>query len=252
MDERTIASAPALSRPVPRAGLLKGGAPRFWHGVLGDSLPAVAAAVPPGSQVLEVGYGDGVLTCWLADTFQWRVVGLDITDANRAAARGAADRFGVADRVDFQVCRPEETRRHRGSYDAVFIKTVLYSSATLDEYAAWLDWIGSVLRPGGMLVNYETGRANGFVQAYRRWRGRVYTDLRLYTAAEERLYDERFEILFRRYYGGLSQFLAPLPGVYEAAVAVERTMQARSADNCFAVAIVARHRGGPAIGGRTA
>lgn len=224
-------------------GLVTGGAPRMWERVILESLPAIRSSVPPGSRVLEVGYGDGLLSCWLASELRWSTVGLDMRPEALEMARTAARRSGQEERLDFRLCRPEETRLHEGSYDAAFVKTVFYSSASLAEYAEWLDWILRVLRPGGVLVNYESGRANGLVQAYRRIRGRVYTDLCLYTREVEQLYDARFEVLFRKHYGGLSQFLAPLPGVYQAAARLEEALAGRTADNCFVVSFVGRKRG---------
>lgn len=89
-------------------------------------------------------------------------------------------------------------RRHARHYDAVFAKTVLYSSASITEYREWVEWIGSVLRPGGILVNYETGRVSALLQAYRRLRCREYTGPCLFTGEIEQLYDTRFAIEFRR------------------------------------------------------
>jgi ubiquinone/menaquinone biosynthesis C-methylase UbiE len=214
----------------------------MWERIVRDSLPAVRHAVPPGSRVLEIGYGDGLLSCWMAAELGWHIVGLDVTAGAGDAARRNTVRFGLTDAVDFRVCEPKATRRHAGQYDAVFVKTVLYSSESITEYREWLEWIASVLRPGGILVNYETGRASGLVQAYRRFRRREYTGLCLYTGEIEQLYDTGFAILSRRYYGGLSQFLSPVPYVYEMAAALEETLSARTADNCFAVSLVGRAR----------
>jgi len=229
----------AASTPVLRDGLRRGGAPRMWERIVRESLPAIRTAVPPGSRVLEIGYGDGLLSCCLAAESGWSLVGLD-TSLAAAAASAAAERYGLEKRLDFRGCRPEETRLHHGAYDAVFAKTVLYASESLSEYGTWLDWILSVLRPGGVLISYETGRANELMQIYRRLRRRAYTGLCLYTSKVEALYDRRFELLFRKHYGGLSQFLSPAPMLYEAAAALEERLARRSADNCFAVAIVAR------------
>jgi len=224
-------------------GLVTGGAPRMWERVVRESLPAIRTAVPPGSRVLEVGYGDGLLSCWFASELQWSTVGIDVRPEAVEMARAAARRSGQESRLDFRLCRPEETRQHEGPYDAVFVKTVFYSSSSFEEYGEWLDWVLRVLRPGGILVNYESGRANGLVQIYRRFRRRVYTDLCLYTGEVERLYDARFEVVFRKHYGGLSQFLAPLPGIYQAAVHLEEAVARRSADSCFVASFVGRKRG---------
>jgi ubiquinone/menaquinone biosynthesis C-methylase UbiE len=231
-------------RPSLRPGLLAGGAPRLWEKVVRESLPHLTAAVPPSSRVLEIGYGDGLLSCFLASELGWQITGLDIRPESRDAARAAASAYGMEERLDFRLCTPEETRSHTGPWDAVFAKTVLYTSRSLDEYAEWLAWVRSVLRPGGVFVDYETGRANGVMQLYRKLRRREYTDLCLYTVATERLYDERFEILWRRHYGGLSQLVAPLPGVFEIAELLERSVARRTADNCFVVAMVARKADG--------
>lgn len=232
------------SRPGLRPGLLAGGAPRLWEEVVRDSLPHLRAAVPPASRVLEVGYGDGLLSCFLVSELGWQITGLDVRPQARDAARAAASSFGMEERVDFRLCAPEDTRNHSGLWDAVFAKTVLYASRSLNEYAEWLEWVRTVLRPGGVLVNYETGRANGLMQLYRKLRHREYTDLCLYTSATERLYDERFEIVWRRHYGGLSQLAAPLPGVFELTQLLERSVAQRTADNCFIVAMVARKADG--------
>jgi ubiquinone/menaquinone biosynthesis C-methylase UbiE len=228
-----------------REGLSMGGAPRMWSRVVLESLPTVRALVPPGSRVLEVGYGDGKLSCWLAKELGWSITGLDVNAGSAAAATAWAAASGLdSTRVDFRLVRPEETRAITGAYDAVFVKTVFYVASSLPEYAEWLDWVPKVLRPGGVLVNYETGRASSLMQAYRRLRGRVYTDLCLYTGEVESLYTARFDILHRRYYGGLSQFLSPVPGLYEAAAGFEAAVAARNADNCFAVALVGHPRQG--------
>ena len=222
------------------AGLKAGGAPVMWERVVLDSLPAIRRYTPAGSHVLEMGYGDGLLSCYLCRELGWQVVGLDIEPRAQACAIENASKYGLDGRAEFRCCAPDETRDHKGQYDAVFIKTVLYNSKTLEEYGQWLDWILSVLKPGGVLMNFETGRTNGIMQAYRRLRKRSYTDLCLYTKVAETLYDERFEILYRRYYGGCSQFLALFPRVYRFAYRIEEALQSRNADNCFIVSVIAK------------
>ena len=225
-----------------RDGLIAGGAPRMWERIVRENLPSVRAEVPPGSRVLEVGYGDGLLSCYMAAEMGWQLTGLDVRPAAADAARAAARAHGLDTQVEFRLVQPETIRSHAGSYDAMFVKTVFYSSSSLDEYRSWLDRVCRVLRPGGVLVNYETGRANSLTQAYRRLRGREYTDLSLYTSIVEALYDERFSACFRRYYGGLSQFAAPIPRLYEALARMEETLVPRNADNCFVVSAVLRKK----------
>lgn len=221
-------------------GLEAGGAPVMWERVVLEALPEMQKLVPAGSRVLEVGYGDGLLSCYMSGKLEWRMTGLDKDERAQARAVKNAEKYGLNGRMVFNCCEPAQTRNHKGEYDAVFIKTVLYNSGTLKEYSLWLDWILSVLKPGGVLINFETGKASGMVQAYRRLRKRSYTDLCLYTRATEKLYDERFKILYRRYYGGWSQFMAPLPALYRLAFRTEEAISSRDADNCFIVSIIAK------------
>ncbi len=215
----------------------------MWARAVRDALPTIRDLVPAGSRVLDVGFGDGLLTCCLCQELGWRVVGLEVDRKAQRLAQEQARRYGLAERLEFRCGEPEEVLQHRGQYDAVFIKTVLYLSETLVEYGRWLDWIFSVLRPGGVFINFETGRANALTQCYRRLRRRSYTDLCLYTGQVEALYDARFDIIERRYYGGFSQFLAPVPFLYTLAARMEEAVRPRQADNCFIASIIGRRPG---------
>ncbi len=212
----------------------------MWTRVLSEALPRMRKLVPAGSRVLEVGYGNGLLTCYLCRELGWRVTGLDINSNAQCTAMSNSVAYGLSDRVDFCCCEPTETRAHRDAYDAVFIKTVLYGSVNLTEYGQWLDWINSVLKPGGVLINFETGRANALTQCYRRVRRRTYTGLCLYTGDVEALYDARFDIIDRKYYGGYSQFLTPIPFLYRLALKAEEALKPRHANNSFIVSIIAK------------
>jgi predicted O-methyltransferase YrrM len=179
----------------------------------------------------------------MAAEMGWRITGLDVSaDALRTATENV-QRFGLSDRVDLRRVDPEATRRHSGTYDVVFVKTVLYVSRTPAEYAEWLRWISSVLRPGGMLINFETGRGGRILRAYRQIRRREYVDLCLYDRAIDRLYDEQFEVVEKRYFSGWSQFLAPLPPLYEMAWRVEERLALRTPGNCFVAFVLGRKRG---------
>ncbi len=225
--------------PCLRDGLMAGGAATMWERVLTDTLPEMQQVGPAGCKVLELGYGDGLLSCYLCRELGWQIVGFDIDPRVQASAKENSCKYGLDEHIKFHCCAPDEIRDHKGEYDAVFIKTVLYNSRTPEEYGQWLDWISSVLKPGGVLINFETGRANRFMQAYRRLRKRSYTDLSLYTSAVEALYNERFKILYRRYYGGWSQFLSPFRQAYHLGYMIEEAMQPRNADNCFIVSVIA-------------
>lgn len=215
----------------------------MWEQAVQNALSTFKELVPAGSRVLEVGYGDGLLTCYLCQELGWRVEGMEVNPEAQRLAQRHAKQFNLIGNLEFRCCEPEEILKHHGQYDAVFIKTVLYLSKTLEEYGNWLDWVYSVLRPGGIVINFETGRANALTQFYRRLRRRSYADLCLYTGEVEELYRSRFEIIERRYYAGLSQFLAPLPSLYYLAARIEEALAPRHADNSFIASIIARRSG---------
>ena len=123
---------------------------------------------------------------------------------------------------------------------AQFVETFDDNSKTLEEYGQWLDWILSVLKPEGVLINFESGRSNNMVRVYRRFRRRSYTDLCLYTAAIETLYNDRFKVLYRKYYGGWSQFFAPIKLLYRLAYYIEEAIRTRDSENCFVVAYIGK------------
>jgi cyclopropane fatty-acyl-phospholipid synthase-like methyltransferase len=215
----------------------------MWQRVLQEALPQMRELLPPGSRVLEVGYGDGLLTCYLGRELGWQVVGLEIDRQAQQLAQRHARQYGLSDRLEFLWVEPQAVFQHRGEYDGVFIKTVLYNSANLEEYARWLDWILTVIKPGGTFVNFKSGRANALTQWYRRLRRRSYADLCLYSGQVEALYDARFEIIKRHYYGGFSQFLAPVPALYAMAARLEEALRPGHADNSFIISIIARRPG---------
>jgi ubiquinone/menaquinone biosynthesis C-methylase UbiE len=237
--EDRVAGSPKL-----REGLAAGGAPVMWERAVRSLLPSMKRLVPRGSEVLEVGYGDGLLSCYLHQNLGWRILGVDVSSEACHTARNNATRFGLDTDLEFRCCPAEKVWSTEGHFDAVFIKTVLYNSTSLEEYETWLDWIFSVLKPDGIFVNFDTGRANSLTQFYRQMRGRSYTKLCLYTSKIESLFDDRFEIIDRRYFGGISQFFAPLSLLYFIASRVEEKLRKRHADNSFIVAMICRRPSG--------
>jgi len=225
------------------SGLKAGGATKMWEEIICDALPTIRSLLPEGAKVLEVGYGDGVLSCFLARELGWEINGIDPDKNAYQRASELASLLGISDKVKFLCMRSQDfldKENINNKFDGVFIKTVLYNSKNLYEYEEWLHKIYNALKPHGTLVNFETGRSNRIVQTYRLFRGREYASWCLYNSAIERLYDKMFYIVYRRYYGGISQFFSGLPFVYKLLRRVESRVRSRNADNCFAVTIIGR------------
>ena len=228
--------------PSLELGVAVTGAAPMWKRVIKNTLEYSASMIPRGGKVVDVGYGDGLLTCYLAKTFGWRITGLDILpEAHRQASRYARE-FGVDHLIDFRLVEPDDTWRHKSTYDAVFIKTVLYNAASLNQYAQWLDWVDSVLGPNGIFINFENGKANFLTYMYRKLRRRYYTDLCMYDENVQKLYEERFDVIYRSHHGSISQFLAPLKPAYDFVAAIEDRFFRRTAGNSYITSLVAKKR----------
>lgn len=116
------------------------------------------------ARVLDVGCGDGVLTC-VAASRGARVVGVDPDSSMLGAARARADRAGV--KADFLDGHIERLRFADASFDAVVAVTVL---CFVSDASAALREMARVLRPGGRVVLGELGRWSLWA-AIRRLRG---------------------------------------------------------------------------------
>lgn len=227
--------------PSLREASRAGGAPRMWSRIIGDALNRAGRLLPPGSRVLEVGYGDGLLSCHLAADLGWSLVGLDCDPAAFAAARTHARNFGLDTAIDFRLVKPEETWSFKGQFDGVFIKTVLYNASSLEQYAQWLDWVASVLKPGGVFVNFENGKANRLTYWYRRLRRRYYADLCMYDGHIQALYSKKFPTAEFRHYGAFSQFFSGIAPLYYSMAWLEENLFTRTPDNSYVTSVIAPH-----------
>ena len=105
--------------------------------------PVILAAVPPGcGPALDVGCGDGMLACRLADRCA-EVTGIDRDPRMIALARARADGRARFIEADFLTCPFEAA-----SFDFVCANTSLHHM----DFTAALTAMARVLRPGGRLA----------------------------------------------------------------------------------------------------
>jgi 2-polyprenyl-3-methyl-5-hydroxy-6-metoxy-1,4-benzoquinol methylase len=113
--------------------------------------PAVAAQLPPGGRILEVGCGHGLLALYLAlESPDRQVVGIDVDDGKLAAARAAGQGAGLA--VTFEVAVGGDLPA--GPWAGIAIVDVLYLLAA-DDQRSLLRSCGEALAPGGVLAVKE-------------------------------------------------------------------------------------------------
>jgi len=111
-----------------------------------------------GWRVLDAGCGPGTITLGLARAVRpGRVTGVDLDDAQSAAAREEAEREGL--KIDFRKASIYELPFEDESFDAVFSHAVL---THLSDPAAALIELRRVLKPGG-LIGLRAGDLGGFL-----------------------------------------------------------------------------------------
>jgi len=134
-----------------------------------------------GKRLLDLGCGDGLLTCRLATPGAW-AVGIDADDRMLAAARARASRGGVNAR--FVQSRIEQLPLPDASFDVVVAVTVF---CFLTDRAAAMTEAVRVLRPGGRFVLAELGRWSAWaaIRRIRAWLGApTWRAAHFWTAAE--------------------------------------------------------------------
>ncbi|MGH3094440.1 MAG: class I SAM-dependent methyltransferase [Streptosporangiales bacterium] len=99
-----------------------------------------------GERVLDVAAGRGATALLLAREYDACVEGVDLSDANVALAREAADSAGVADRVRFRTGDAERLPAPDATFDAALCECAF---CTFPDKATAAAELARVLRPGG-------------------------------------------------------------------------------------------------------
>lgn len=104
-----------------------------------DMALEIARVVPRGSEVLDVGCGNGYITHHLSAMLGTNVVGIDVADATQAP-------------IDYRRYNGREFPAVNASFDAVVLAYVLHHA---QDMHSMLDEMKRVLRPGGLAIIYE-------------------------------------------------------------------------------------------------
>jgi predicted O-methyltransferase YrrM len=212
----------------------------IWAPAVSCALKRAAYLLPRGAKVLEVGYNTGMMSCFMASQYRWHVVGYDISESIRSKAVETARKYNLQDLIDFRVCLPSQTLSLKGSYDAVFIKSLLYHICDKAIYRAWLDWIHGVVRDGGLAIVVENGKGGLMDIIYRRGiKKSRWANFLLFDKWAEQEFQRRFTHVDARYFGRFSHLLSPWPRLCEVVRALEEKLWPANADHCFVASIVA-------------
>lgn len=114
--------------------------------------------VEPGMSVLDMGCGWGGFALYLAEVAQaGKVVGVNLSDAQVAVARGRAAEAGLADKVHFEI---KDYRDSAGLYDRV-ASVGLLEHVGPSHYSSFFKTIKRCLKPDGVAFVHTIGCADG-------------------------------------------------------------------------------------------
>jgi cyclopropane fatty-acyl-phospholipid synthase-like methyltransferase len=133
---------------------------------------AVAAEIPPGSHVLELGCGTGELAAMMIGRGA-TVDGFDLNPAMLAAAERRIEAENLGDRLSVRLMGVDGMDRlPDGAYEAV-VATLVLSELSDGERLFAIKNAARVLRPGGRLIVADEvvprGRGRRTLQALLRW-----------------------------------------------------------------------------------
>ena len=213
----------------------------IWGPAVSNALDRASVLLPRGGRILEVGYNSGMMSSYMACRYGWKVTGYDIKDELKAKAEQTAKRYQLEDEVEFRVCSANNTLSIRGSYDAVFLKSVLYHIADLSDYREWLFWLRNVVRRGGVVIAVENGKGGWLDKSYRKVLKKVrWADFQLFSEQTEREFRNVFDKIDIQYFGRYSEFFVSYPKICKAIQRIENKYLPAKAEHCFIASIVAQ------------
>ncbi len=99
-----------------------------------------------GLCILDVGCGVGATACYLARTYNCRVLGVDLREPMVALSSERAQKLGVADLVEFRVADARELPFDDATFDVVLCESVV---TFIEDKQQVVNELARVVKPGG-------------------------------------------------------------------------------------------------------
>lgn len=135
-------------------------------------LPATAELgkslrIEPQMHLLDVGCGIGGPARYLAETYECRVTGIDLTDEFVEVARALTDRCALDDRIDFHQASALALPFDEGSFDAAYM---IHVGMNIEDKSTLFAEVWRVLKPGSRFAVYDVMRVrNGQIDYPMPW-----------------------------------------------------------------------------------
>lgn len=122
-----------------------------WKKVIGECIDAHYSGISPDCiKVLDTGCGPGFFSIILTE-LGYAVTAADLSAEMLAEARHNAG--SLAEKIDFRLMDAESTGLESGIFDVVISRNLTWNLPHPD--AAYAEWC-RVLRPGGLLINFDS------------------------------------------------------------------------------------------------
>ena len=129
-----------------RNGISLGVSQRLMERELGKSL-----GLPKGAEILDAGCGEGWVAIHLSRDFGYRIYGIDLLETSIRSAESNATRIGIH-KSKFRLMDYAKTDFPNNHFDGIYtMESLMHAS----DYEATLTEFYRILKPGGVLVNYE-------------------------------------------------------------------------------------------------
>ncbi|MEL6267600.1 MAG: cyclopropane-fatty-acyl-phospholipid synthase family protein [Pseudomonadota bacterium] len=109
---------------------------------------AAKLRIADGQRVLDIGCGWGGMALYLAHLAEVEVVGITLSENQRATAERRAEMLGVADRVRFELC---DYREAEGRYDRI-VSVGMLEHVGIQNMTPYFLKVRDLLAPGGVAL----------------------------------------------------------------------------------------------------